>query len=350
MRYDAFGLALGILGAGFLFHLARKALVSAWRGVAEAGAPARDGQSLTTGVIFSLANPAGLAFWTGMGGGILGTSGASPSVQTAAVFLIAFITGALAWGSAMAALVGWGRRFATPGVFRAIEGLCGLALGYFGVRLLWSTLQRYGRWLMVMARAMGRGWESDLALPPSANRRPTLAGEAGGFADCALQGCQVVVIVVAFAVDEEGRGSTDTAADTAHEIGLNLGLVDTVGARKKPFRRLGPDWPRRRPGRDSRARLMGKKRVVHRPERPLMASGFRGLRGCFGAGVTAGDGEVPVDEAKICARGLAQFLHDRFHAAAMWAFEIAVLDERHRGIFRAVSPIIRADRNGQGWR
>ena len=155
LRYDAFGLALGILGAGFLFHLARKALMSAWRGVSEAGAPARDGQSLTTGVIFSLANPAGLAFWTGMGGGILGTSGASPSVQTAAVFLIAFITGALAWGSAMAALVGWGRRFATPGVFRAIEGLCSLALGYFGVRLLWSALQRYGRWLMVMARAMG---------------------------------------------------------------------------------------------------------------------------------------------------------------------------------------------------
>jgi threonine/homoserine/homoserine lactone efflux protein len=155
LRYDAFGLALGIMGAGFLFYLARKALVGAWRGDSEESAPARDGQSLTTGVVFSLANPAGLAFWTGMGGGILGMSSESPSLQSAAVFLAAFIVGALAWGSAMAALVGWGRRFATPRVFRVIEGLCGVALAYFGARLLWSTLQRYGRWMMVFARAMG---------------------------------------------------------------------------------------------------------------------------------------------------------------------------------------------------
>jgi threonine/homoserine/homoserine lactone efflux protein len=155
LRYDAFGLALGILGAGFLFHLARKAILSAWHGKPQASVPARGGQSLTTGVVFSLANPAGLAFWTGMGGGILGTSGESPSFQRAAIFLIAFTVGALAWGAGMAALMGWGRRFATPRVFRAIEGLCGVALGYFGVRLVWSTLQRYGRLLTIFARAMG---------------------------------------------------------------------------------------------------------------------------------------------------------------------------------------------------
>jgi threonine/homoserine/homoserine lactone efflux protein len=155
LRYDAFGLALGILGAGFVFQLARKSLVGAWRGNPLESTPARDGQSLTTGVVFSLANPAGLAFWTGMGGGVLGTSGESPSFQRAAIFLIAFTVGALAWGAGMAALVGWGRRFATPRVFRVIEGLCGLALGYFGVRLMWSTMQRYGRLVMVFARGMG---------------------------------------------------------------------------------------------------------------------------------------------------------------------------------------------------
>ena len=86
---------------------------------------------------------------------MLSANGENPSFQTASVLLVAFVLGALAWGSAMAALVGWGRRFATPAVFRVIEGLCGLALGCFGVRLLWSTVQRYGRWLTVFARAIG---------------------------------------------------------------------------------------------------------------------------------------------------------------------------------------------------
>ncbi len=90
-----------------------------------------------------------------MGGGILGTSGESPSFPRAAIFLIAFVVGALAWGAGMAALVAWGRRFATPRVFRVIEGLCGVALGCFGLRLLWSTLQRYGRLVTMFARAIG---------------------------------------------------------------------------------------------------------------------------------------------------------------------------------------------------
>ena len=49
LRYDAFGLALGVLGTGFLFHLARKAIVGAWRGTAREAVPTRDGQSLRPG-------------------------------------------------------------------------------------------------------------------------------------------------------------------------------------------------------------------------------------------------------------------------------------------------------------
>jgi hypothetical protein len=55
----------------------------------------------------------------------------------------------------MAALVAWGRRFATPRLFRAIDALCGLLLACFGVRLLWSTLQRHGRLLTLLPRALG---------------------------------------------------------------------------------------------------------------------------------------------------------------------------------------------------
>lgn len=147
LQHAAVGLVLGLAGAGFLFHLARIAFTSALRGSTLETAPARTGSSLMTGAVFSLANPAGLAFWTGIGGGLVGAGGNGLAIDRAAVFLLAFLIGAVAWGAGLSALVAWGRRFATPRVFQIIDGLSGLALGYFGIRLLWSTLQRYGRWL-----------------------------------------------------------------------------------------------------------------------------------------------------------------------------------------------------------
>ena len=77
LQHETVALALGLLGAGFLFHLARTALVSAVRGPSRDGGAKRAGGSLVTGVVFSVANPAGLAFWTGIGGGMLGTKAAS---------------------------------------------------------------------------------------------------------------------------------------------------------------------------------------------------------------------------------------------------------------------------------
>lgn len=154
LQNETVAFALGLLGAGFLFHLARAALMSAVRGPSGDVATARTGGSLFTGVVFSIANPAGLAFWTGIGGGMLGTEGGQISMQAAAAFLAAFLAAAVTWGIGMSALVSWGRRFATPRMFRAIDALCGLALGWFGVRLLWVTLQRYGRWLPLAARTI----------------------------------------------------------------------------------------------------------------------------------------------------------------------------------------------------
>ena len=153
LQHDYLALALGLAGAGFLFQLARTALVSALRGTTPRVADVRTGGGLLTGVVFSLANPAGLAFWTGIGGGMLGTGG-DPTVERALAFLLAFVGGALCWGIGMSALVAWGRRFATPRLFRVIDGVCGLLLSYFGLRLLWSTMQRYGRCLTLIPRAL----------------------------------------------------------------------------------------------------------------------------------------------------------------------------------------------------
>ncbi len=146
LNADVFRLALGIVGAGFLFHLARAAFASALGNTPANASPTRSASSLRTGVVFSLANPAGLAFWTGVGGGMLGAAGGAASLQDAAHFLLPFLAGALAWGVGISALVAWGRRFATPRVFRLIDALCGFALSYFGLRLLWTTLRGSARW------------------------------------------------------------------------------------------------------------------------------------------------------------------------------------------------------------
>lgn len=63
-----------------------------------------------------------------------------------ATFLAAFLAGALCWSLGLSALVGWGRRFVGPSFFRAIDALCGVALGWFGLRLLWATLRRAAAW------------------------------------------------------------------------------------------------------------------------------------------------------------------------------------------------------------
>jgi hypothetical protein len=40
-------------------------------------------------------------------------------------------------------LVSWGSRYARPRVFQIVDGICGAALGYFGVRMVWAGLRRF---------------------------------------------------------------------------------------------------------------------------------------------------------------------------------------------------------------
>jgi threonine/homoserine/homoserine lactone efflux protein len=130
-------LVLGVVGATFLLRLAWNALQEAWRG----GLPRAEGRTargdFTTGVVFSLANPFALAFWGGIGGGLGATTATAANI---AVLFAGFVLGALLWCLFLPALLGWSRRFVHPGVIRGINALCGLALGYFSVRLLWTTL------------------------------------------------------------------------------------------------------------------------------------------------------------------------------------------------------------------
>jgi threonine/homoserine/homoserine lactone efflux protein len=131
---------LGVAGGCFLLRLAWNALQQAWRG----GLPGAHGQvdrgDFATGLVFSLATPFGLAFWSGVGGGMAATGGGDPGLRDGLLFLSGFAAGAVAWCLGVATVIGWGRRYVGFGMLRWIGALSGLALGYFGLRLLWETV------------------------------------------------------------------------------------------------------------------------------------------------------------------------------------------------------------------
>ena len=90
----------------------------AWSG----GLPLAQGRTsrgdFATGAVFSLANPFALAFWSGIGSGLT-SAGARPG---AFVTLFAgFVLGALLWCLFIPCVIGWGRRFVRPVVFRAAQ-------------------------------------------------------------------------------------------------------------------------------------------------------------------------------------------------------------------------------------
>ena len=67
------------------------------------------------------------------------------SPMTLLWFLVAFLAGALVWSVGFSSFATMGRRFARPAVFRTIDAVCGAIIGYFGVRLIWSSTRRLMR-------------------------------------------------------------------------------------------------------------------------------------------------------------------------------------------------------------
>lgn len=129
---------LALVGGLFLLRMAWLAAHDAlYKRRPQPGAVSGRGD-FATGVVFGLANPVGLAFWSGLGGGVV-ASGATP--LGIALFLLSFFCGALLWSAGFGALVGWGRRWARPLVFQLLDAACALALGYFGFSLLWAGAQ-----------------------------------------------------------------------------------------------------------------------------------------------------------------------------------------------------------------
>jgi threonine/homoserine/homoserine lactone efflux protein len=152
---DAATGAIALAGAAFLFRLAREALVSALAGGMPSVSTARAGGNVAVGMIVSLANPAGLAFWAGISGGVVVSAGGQGvPIERALLFLTGVLIGSLLWGCTMAVLVNWGRRFVGTRFFRVINAICAVAFAIFGIRLMWTATRRLGRWLPLVLH----GW------------------------------------------------------------------------------------------------------------------------------------------------------------------------------------------------
>lgn len=95
---------------------------------------------LGVGVLFSVANPMGPVFWLGVGGGLAAGGAMDLGSGAAIVFIGAFAVGALAWAIGVSALLGFARRWATPRLFRVVDVGCGVAFGWFGIRLLLDSI------------------------------------------------------------------------------------------------------------------------------------------------------------------------------------------------------------------
>ncbi len=140
-HYLAIQVVLGIAGGFFLLRMAWLALHNVlMRPKDEAISTNSTRGDFATGIVFGLANPVGLAFWSGLGSSIVASG--IVGVQFV-VFFIGFFLGALLWCVVISALMRWGRRWIRPSFFRWINLLCGLALAYFGVEILWTTVQTW---------------------------------------------------------------------------------------------------------------------------------------------------------------------------------------------------------------
>lgn len=142
-HYMVLQVVLGIAGGCFLLRMAWLALYEAFArrrpNSTSKGVPTTRGD-FATGVVFGLANPVGLAFWSGLGSSAV-ASGITG--MQFAFFFAGFFVGALLWCIIITIGIRWGRRWLRPALFIWINALCGLALGYFGVRILWTTIQEW---------------------------------------------------------------------------------------------------------------------------------------------------------------------------------------------------------------
>src|SRR6476660_5159676 len=158
------------------------------------------------------------------------------------------------------------------------------------------------------------------------------------------QRLEVVGVVVAHPVDEEGGRPVHTAADAAEEI-----LVDPVRMnmlRELLLEQVEIELERTSVGTevvDLQMLLVLVELVVHLPEPVLGSGGLGRLRRVLGMRMRGSDREVAEREPELLSHPFLDLLDDRVGLPAVGTLIVAVLHEGHRRIRRTldVIPLLR---------
>lgn len=134
-------LALGLFGCGLLLRLA----LDAWRAsraeVTFAGGSDERQNHLLAGAMLSLSNPQNITFWVGMSGTIIGIGFLDPEPIHLLVFFAGFMLAQVCWCFFFATVVEIGRRrLLNQRLFRWVNLVCAVFLGFMGCKLLVGTL------------------------------------------------------------------------------------------------------------------------------------------------------------------------------------------------------------------
>jgi hypothetical protein len=151
-------------------------------------------------------------------------------------------------------------------------------------------------------------------------------------------------------VDEEPRGARHAALRAAPEILLHPARVDALP--ELPLEAVDVEADRLGVAtqlRVAQLELVREEAVVHIPEASLGAGGLRRLRGGGGVWVEVRHRKMTEHEPELVAEALEQVQHHRVGLAAVGALEVAVLDQRHRGV-RPPAHVISRDVDGRGKR
>jgi threonine/homoserine/homoserine lactone efflux protein len=132
-------IVLGVIGTAFLLYLAYQGFMDARKKDMSAVHAPKGHTDFITGVIMSFANPFQIPFWIGIGSTSIAIIMSDPGLADFIVFYFGYLVGAIVWGTSYSALIGHGKRYITPRLFRALNLICAAVLLYFAMNLLYST-------------------------------------------------------------------------------------------------------------------------------------------------------------------------------------------------------------------
>src|ERR1700730_5113949 len=160
----------------------------------------------------------------------------------------------------------------------------------------------------------------------------------------AQQRLHVGAAFMANAVDEEGRGPSDTTQDSVPQVALDLRGVAVL----RHVLIEGLDLQAESGGvlvemLITKSTLMLEELVVHLPEPALVRRGLSRLRRMLCVRVDLTQGKVPVHKANLITQLALHSPDDVIRDAAVGTFKVGVLQQRHRGCLRTLDVILSCD-------